>query len=243
MKRWLLWILLAIAVPARAIDFVGTPTQGGGTSQASPLNVSYTVPATGARRIVFCVAHYFDDDGTTITGMSYAGSSMGAARATVGSVSAGGISIYALTAPTTGANNCSFTFSGGTSATMDELYIQAFSLENVNQSSPFGTPASATVMNANSINPGTITVTGNDIGIAAAFGYNGATMTFTQSDTLVIETEGTGAASGRAIQRGDGTLTWTTGGLGGDTAAVAIPVAHDAGSGSSGALLLRRRKN
>lgn len=210
---------------------VGTAVQGGGVGQslASPLTLAHNSSASGSRRFLSLGLCAFSGSGS-ITGANYNGVAM-TLGPTFGALGTGLVRLYGLVAPATGSNNITITGTG----TLDELFILAQTWENVNQTTPWGTQADASG-NGTTISD-TVSLSGSDVALGLYYGYSGGNTTLVESDTLIIETDLTSAASGRALQYGDATLGWTIGAAA-DNFLLMAPLIHDGGGG--GGAVLRR---
>lgn len=199
--------------------FVGTPVSAGAAPQTSPLNYSYTVPTTGARRCLIVAVMAFDAG--SITGVTYAGVAM-TSIGSIGTPSGDGIiQLFRLVAPATGANTVSVTLS----QTFDECWSHAFSYEDVNQTTPTGTIQTIAGGTRTTTTIPTMSLGANDVAIGAFYGGVGV-ITLTESDTLILENDASGVST-RGTQRGDANLSWTHSSS--FTEAIGVPIIHDAG--------------
>jgi len=127
------------------------PSQGTtGSTDVSSLTVSHTVGAGGANRILVVGVNIFSsvDPFPTVSSMTYAGQTMiflAAQNDDVAPNTRIRSEMWYITAPATGANNIVITFSAILRAVAGGM-----SYTNVNQTTPFGTAATAT---ANSMTP------------------------------------------------------------------------------------------
>jgi hypothetical protein len=221
MIRWLAWLLVAalLALPARAVTITGTPVSAGATNQASPLTVSYTVPSSGGNRCLF--AHVMAFDGTgTITGVTYNSVALTFVEGVGAIATDGRIELWRLVDPSTGSNTVSVAFS----ATMDEAWVQVFSAEDCDQTTPVGTRTTLAWGTRTTSTLPSLSLDANEIGLGGIYISPGG-VTLTESDTLVIEVDA-GGTSGRAIQQGNADLSWTHSST--LTVAIGYPINHQA---------------
>jgi hypothetical protein len=207
---------------------IGAPIQGGSASQASPLNITHDSGADQTNKTTIAIVFAYATS-ETVNAPTYGGNAM-TAGPTVGTLNTTGvIRTYTLADPPNGSNTLAITASG----TVDELYCHVFSYYEVDQATPWGTQQTNTVTGGTSLTIPTLTLGASGISIGATFGYSGGVFTITESDTLILETHGSGSNSGRATQVGDANLGWTFN-TNTDMLGIGIPLNHSAG-GASGA--------
>lgn len=232
MKRFIIALLCMLPAFAYAITNVGTPAAASATTGTS-ITVSYTVPATGARRMVAICGYAFQST-ATITGMTatYNAVSATAQAPAAGTINGNGLTqCFVLVNPATGANNAVITRAG--TGSFEEVIIVVTSFEDVNQTTPTGTQ-STPVANSNVTNvSNTVTLPGgSDWHFGFATAYDSGAFTITESDTIVTEDENGNASTSYSMQRGtDTNLTWNFNVTADFASSVSFPLIHDGGGG------------
>ena len=120
-----------------------------GTGTNRTFTFSHTTSAGADRYIVVglgCGAVGGTDANYSFGGVTYGGVSLGQIVSRVGANASNGgfVQLWGLVAPSTGANDVVVTYTNSTNSGVDVLMAGAITATNVSQSSPLGTPASAT---------------------------------------------------------------------------------------------------
>jgi hypothetical protein len=241
-KRLLILLITLLPSFAFAITAVGTPTAAT-VATGTTITVSYTVPATGDRRAVAICGYGFQTAGG-ITNMTATYAAVSATQVSSAGTSGGNglTQCFILTGPATGANNAVITRVG--TGNFEEGWIVVTSFEDVNQTTPTGTP-STPVANANVTSvSNTVTLPGgSDWHFGFSTSFDSGAFTITPSDTNITEDENGNTATSYSMQRGtDTNLTWTFNVTADFASSVSFPLIHDGGGGGGGSGLLRRRR-